>query len=254
VILEEMGVQYGNETVAISFETQTSKNGITVKLEENFRNPQTTYSLTNSYENHKTTQAYKGENIQITQNGKNTLQLQARTELTSNYEPSTLNFNLHNWLTASTNYSVPYSDYYTAGGDDGLTDGVLGSLDFRDGHWQGFFGEDIELIIKNPNTDKTTSSVSMNFYRYINSWIFPPESVLVSASTDGKMFAELDSYSYAEEEMHIRGQEILSPSFSFSPVNANYLKVSVKNIGKVPHWHEASSEPAWIFVDEIIIN
>ena len=94
----------------------------------------------------------------------------------------------------------------------------------------------------------------MNFYRYINSWIFPPESVLVSASTDGKMFTELDSYSYAEEEMHIRGQEILSPSFSFSPVNANYLKVSVKNIGKVPHWHEASSEPAWIFVDEIIIN
>ena len=253
-ILEEMGVQYGNETVAISFETQTAKNGITVKLEENFRNPQTTYSLTNSYENHKTTQAYKGENIQITQNGKNTLQLQAGTELTSNYEPSTLNFNLHNWLTASTDYSVPYSDYYTAGGDDGLTDGVLGSLDFRDGHWQGFFGEDIELIIENPNTDKTTSSVSMNFYRYINSWIFPPESVVVSASTDGKMFTELDSYSYAEEEMHIRGQEILSPSFSFSPVSANYLKVSVKNIGKVPHWHEASSEPAWIFVDEIIIN
>ena len=253
-ILEEMGVQYGNETVAISFETQTAKNGITVKLEENFRNPQTTYSLTNSYENHKTTQAYKGENIQITQNGKNTLQLQAGTELTSNYEPSTLNFNLHNWLTASTDYSVPYSDYYTAGGDDGLTDGVLGSLDFRDGHWQGFFGEDIELIIENPNTDKTTSSVSMNFYRYINSWIFPPESVVVSASTDGKMFTELDSYSYPEEEMHIRGQEILSPSFSFSPVSANYLKVSVKNIGKVPHWHEASSEPAWIFVDEIIIN
>ncbi|MFK7757757.1 MAG: hypothetical protein AB8B53_12575, partial [Flavobacteriales bacterium] len=144
--------------------------------------------------------------------------------------------------------------YYTAGGTDGLTDGVLGSLDFRDGHWQGFFGDDVELIIKNPNEQKEVSSVSMNFYRYINSWIFPPESVSISVSNDGVNYQRLDSFDYAEKEMHVRGKEILPASFEFEPIQANYLKISIENIGEVPYWHEASSEPAWVFVDEVAVN
>lgn len=251
--LDKKGVLYGNETVAISIVTKTNKNGITIQLSENLRDPETIYSLSDKGAIREE-QSFKGNLIEIPKNGPSELNISSGEKSAENKENLVFSFNHHTWLTAQTNYSALFNKYYTAGGKNGLTDGVLGSLDFRDGHWQGFFGEDVELIIENPNADKTISSVSMNFYRYINSWIFPPESVLISVSTDGKIFTELDSYSYAEEEMHIRGQEILSPSFSFSPVNADYLKVSVKNIGKVPHWHEASSEPAWIFVDEIIIN
>lgn len=251
--LDKRGVLYGNETVAISIETKTDKNGITVQLTENLRDPETIYSMSSANTIQKEN-TFTGNLIEIPKNATSQLNISSGEKSAENKEDLLLSFNHHAWLTASTDYSVPYSDYYTAGGEDGLTDGVLGSLDFRDGYWQGFFGDDIDLIIENPNTDKAISSVSMNFYRYINSWIFPPESVVISVSTDGKMFTELDAYSSAEEEMHIRGQDILSPSFSFSPVSANYLKVNIKNIGKVPHWHEASSEPAWVFLDEIIIN
>lgn len=252
--LKDLGVQYGNETMAISVNTQTEKDKITVQLSENLRNPKTTYTLLNSQYPLDSVYEFTGEKIDVDQHGINTLNVSCFNVSTSNTELLTLNFNRHNWLTAPVKYSVPFSDYYTAGGESGLTDGVLGSLDFRDGHWQGFFGDDIELIIENPNENKEVSSVSMNFYRYINSWIFPPESVVVSASTDGTTYVELDKYAYAEEEMHARGQEVLTSSYSFTPVNVNYLKVEIINIGKVPHWHEASSEPAWVFVDEIIVK
>jgi len=260
-ILDRKSVLYGNETVAISIATETTKDGITVQLTENLRSPETTYTLIQKENLNKSDNQFKGEKIKVDRTGKNTLNISSGNSKTSNLpdrqaglELQTINFNHHNWLTSPVNYSVPFSDYYTAGGKDGLADGVLGSLDFRDGRWQGFFGDDVELIIENPNEDKTISSVSINFYRYINSWIFPPESVSISYSTDGEEFESIDSIDFKEEDMHVRGKEILSPSFSFKSLDANYIKVSIKNIGKVPHWHEASGEPAWVFVDEIIVN
>ncbi len=33
-----------------------------------------------------------------------------------------------------------------------------------------------------------------------------------------------------------------------------YLKLKVKNVGKVPSWHEAAGSDAWIFIDEIIVK
>lgn len=34
---------------------------------------------------------------------------------------------------------------YSAGGKDALIDGLEGSLDFRDGFWQGYFGKDLNV-------------------------------------------------------------------------------------------------------------
>ena len=253
-ILEKMDVKYGNETVAISPQIKTEKNDISVQLTENLRNPKTTYSIENSQHQSNTPKDYEGEKININQAGRNTLNVNSAHAKSSNFELLTLDFNLHKWLTSQVDYSVTYSDYYTAGGDQGLTDGVLGSIDFRDGHWQGFFGEDVELILENPNEVKSISSISMNFYRYINSWIFPPENLTVSVSEDGQSWTKVGTTSYSEEDMHTRGKDILSSSFSFDNIAANFLKVNIKNIGKVPHWHEASGEPAWVFIDELIIN
>ncbi len=253
-VLDKKGVNYGNETVAITVSTKTTKDGITVQLTENLRNQKTTYKVLSEQNLLDAVYEFNGQDIKIEERGKSIVHVSSETNQTENYELLTINFNKHNWLTSTVDYSVKYSDYYSAGGKDGLTDGVLGSLDFRDGRWQGFFGDDVELIIQNPNEDKTISSVSMNFYRYINSWIFPPKSVSIFYSKDGKVFKPIDSIDFQEEEMHIRGKEILSPSFSFKPLEANYIKISIENIGKVPLWHEASGEPAWVFIDEIIVN
>ncbi len=251
--LDIRGVMFGSETVAVSVETNTNREGITVQITENLRNPETTYSF-DSKGGFQDGDHFEGEIINVPQNSESKLLISSGVKSSANQEEISISFNHHSWLAAHVEYSVPFSDYYTAGGTDGLTDGVLGSLDFRDGHWQGFFGDDVELIIENPNENKKISSVSMNFYRYINSWIFPPESVSIAISQDGATYTELDTQLYAENEMHVRGKEIITSYFNFEPADAKYLKVIIKNIGKVPHWHEASSEPAWVFLDEVVVK
>ncbi len=255
-MLEDMNVTYGNETVAISIQTQTVKDQISVTVKENLRDPETIYSFKKTVETKDKPILFKGELIKIPKNQKSQLYIGSgiKNSKLENRESITISFDHHNWLSSHIDYSVPFSDYYTAGGEKGLTDGVLGSLDFRDGHWQGFFGEDIELIIQNPNEDKTISSVSMNFYRYINSWIFPPESVEISVSKDGKNWTKTGSISNSDNEMHVRGKKILSTDFTFESTSAHFLKITIKNIGKVPHWHEASGEPAWVFIDEVAVR
>ena len=40
-----------------------------------------------------------------------------------------------------------YSEKYSAGGDNGVVNGIRGTIDFHDGNWQGYEGVDFEAII-----------------------------------------------------------------------------------------------------------
>ncbi|MBL4709403.1 MAG: hypothetical protein JKY48_13280 [Flavobacteriales bacterium] len=37
-------------------------------------------------------------------------------------------------------------------------------------------------------------------------------------------------------------------------INLKSLRIKIKNIGKVPDWHEAAGSDAWIFIDEIQVK
>ena len=86
---------------------------------------------------------------------------------------------------AEVSYSKPFSSWYTAGGPDGLVNSVLGSTDFRDGCWQGFWGIDPEIVLDLRGPVRL-SSVELPFYQYTNSWIFIPPRVKVAYSADGQ--------------------------------------------------------------------
>ncbi len=252
--LENKGVSYGKETVAFKINTSVANNQLKIELKDQLRNSKTTYQIAEGDKDISESTLYT-EPIVIEQYGEQLYEFYTTSDNNKTEESSgSLKVNLHSFLDADVDYTVKYSDYYTAGGDKGLSDGVLGSLDFRDGHWQGFFGDDAEITMQNPNSNQPFSHISMNFYRYINSWIFPPESVSLSVSDDGENFQEMMRFSFKDEEKHVRGKSILAADFPLIDITAKYLRVNIKNIGKVPHWHEASGEPAWIFIDEIVVN
>lgn len=148
---------------------------------------------------------------------------------------------------------TPYSEYYTAGGDLGLLDGLLGSLDFRDGRWQGFYGEHFEAIV-DLGSSQSISSISTNFYQYNNSWIFLPKSVTYSYSSDGETWIDLKTLT-PEAEPKRREKFIESFGNEMSEnVSARFVKVQAENILKVPDWHEAAGSKAWLFIDEIAVK
>ncbi len=160
-------------------------------------------------------------------------------------------FAFHRALACSVDYQNSYEKWYSAGGDVALVNGTLGSLNFRDGQWQGFSGQDASLII-DLKQEINVEEVKANFYHYNNAWIFRPESFKVEASGDQKDWVML-GVDPAKTSASQRGKSIETFSVS-TKKKARYLRITAKNIGEVPNWHEAAGSKAWVFIDEIIVN
>jgi hexosaminidase len=163
-------------------------------------------------------------------------------------------FDVHAAVNKNVEYETPFSEWYTAGGNKGLVDSKLGTLDFRDGSWQGFWGKDMECIIDFDNKIKGISSISANFYQYSNSWIFIPQEMRAEISDDGKNWTGWGKV-ISEVDLKLRGKFIHKLTIDNGEKKSfRYLKIKVKNVGKVPSWHEAAGSDAWIFMDEISVK
>lgn len=159
----------------------------------------------------------------------------------------------HKAINAKVIYGSSYSEWYTAGGESGLVDGKLGTLNFRDGGWQGFWGDDLELVLK-LNQVTEINSVTAHFYQYNNSWIFIPTEMSVEVSSDGENWKSMGAITSGNNPKK-RGQYIQSIQVESDVMEVvNFIRLSAKNIGIVPDWHEAAGSEAWIFVDEIIVK
>jgi hexosaminidase len=148
-------------------------------------------------------------------------------------------------------YFKPYSYRYTAGGDGALTDGLRGTTNHRDGGWQGYLGNDMEVIIDLGKVD-SIMSVSATFLQLQASWIFMPDTVIISLSQDGKRFHSINEI---RNDVPKKTDRPIIKQFSqgFPMTKARYIKVRAINPGVCPPWHEGAGEPCWLFADEIVV-
>jgi hexosaminidase len=149
------------------------------------------------------------------------------------------------------NYYQPYSYRYTAGGDGALTDGLRGTTNHRDGCWQGFLGNDMDVIIDLGKID-SIMSVSVAFLQNSVNWIFMPDTVIISLSRDGKRFHSINEL-WNDVPKKTDRPIIKQFSQGFPMTKARYIKVRAKNPGVCPPWHEGAGEPCWLFTDEIVV-
>lgn len=181
------------------------------------------------------------------------LKIQAFKNEVAYGEPVFEKTTLHNALGKSVKYNQEYSHWYTASGDYGLVDGLTGSLNFRDGHWQGFDSVGVDVII-DLETKQKVQMVSANFYQYNNAWIFFPTNVEVFLSKDGVNWSSIGNtqtdISEKERGKHIFTAQLENPKKK----KVRYIRFKAKNIGPVPDWHEAAGSDSWIFMDEIIVE
>ncbi|MBK9284395.1 MAG: GH92 family glycosyl hydrolase [Sphingobacteriaceae bacterium] len=155
------------------------------------------------------------------------------------------------------NYSIrlktAYNKQYTAGGADGVIDGIYGSENWRKGEWQGYQYKDFDCVIDLKKTIPV-HHVSANFLQDSRSWILFPKQLEISISSDGKTFKKLESLSSdvdpKKEEIIIKK---LKKSFEKS-IQTRYIRIKAINFGELPEWHLGHGDGAFIFVDEIEIN
>ncbi len=149
-------------------------------------------------------------------------------------------------------YAVPFSPNYPAKEELTLTDGLVGSnTKFRDGHWQGFYGESLDVLI-DLEEEQTINTIDVGCFQYNLSWILMPKSIRIYSSDDGINFEELVSFQNTispQKEGQFRHQYSLLCS-----ARTRYIRLVAENFGVLPDWHPAAGSQAWLFVDEIMIR
>lgn len=151
-------------------------------------------------------------------------------------------------------YANDYDEWYPSSGTFALTDGKLGSYNFRDGNWQGFWGKDLDIIL-DMGSEKLISKITLNFLEYENAWIMKPRKIVVSYSNDNNTCYNVKNpVIIPVNAASIEGITVNPYIVNFDEFKARYIRVQVENYGKLPSSHEAAGQDAWLFIDEIIVE
>lgn len=246
VILDFRNVQYGMEDVAFTLETYFEDEAY-IKLNPGMRN----LSFQYQWENTLTPTPYS-DPILFNQSG----QLEIFTFKNDKQlgEPQSFIMKNHKARFSPVAYKNKWNNYYPAAGNFALVDGKTGSLNFRDGNWQGFWGEDLEVTL-DFGEKKAISSITMHFLEYSNAWIMKPVDFELFISDDNIKFQSVHiKKTIPINSAVVDGISVNPYILQFDELQTIYLKVIAKNYGKLPQSHEAAGQDAWLFIDEIIVE
>ena len=164
------------------------------------------------------------------------------------------NFTFNKATRKDVNLTYPYSEKYSAGGTNALTDGMRGSDTFRGGDksWQGYQGTDFEALIDLGESTKV-NKISIGFFQASSSWIVFPEYVEFYISEDGLNFKEVQKII---NESSLRNPDWVQKDFiaSLGNINGRYVKIFAKNLTELPSFHPEAGGKPWLMIDEIIVE
>lgn len=154
------------------------------------------------------------------------------------------------------NYSIKinsiYNSQYSAGGEDGVIDGIYGAENWKKGEWQGYQNQDFEAIIDLKELKKITQ-ISANFLQDSRSWILMPTKIEFYVSTNNEDFSLVKSIT---TDIDPKNTDIVIQKYNeeIKPTEVRYVKVKAYNFGKLPEWHQGFGSDAFIFIDEIEVQ
>jgi hexosaminidase len=159
---------------------------------------------------------------------------------------------LHKGVGKTVRYNNPYTGRYVSD-DTYLVDGLNGSLNPSDGYWQGFEGEDVDLLL-DLGTTYSVTSLSTTFLEGKNSIIIAPSVVEFEVSLNG---VDFQRFSNAVSAVVERGENALRRRFQSKlpePQQIRFIRVRASNGRVCPPGHIEEGLPAWLYIDEIVVN
>lgn len=243
--LSNFGVFKIPPEILIEPEISSFSNSIDVKLKSDTKNARIFYTLDGN-EPDQTSTLYK-DGIKLT----NTTIITA-IAITSEGKKSLPVSKLFNKAKYKIDYKTKYSDKYPANGDLTLVDGKISVPNFNNGEWLGFNGDDVDVIIDLEQVINI-SQVDAGFLTDTKSFIFLPEYIDVSFSTDGVSFSNPLRISNSNP-INKNDKQRISFIKNVEGVKTRYVHIVAKNMGICPDWHKGAGEKAWIFCDEINIR
>ncbi|HTY37379.1 MAG TPA: glycoside hydrolase family 20 zincin-like fold domain-containing protein [Bacteroidota bacterium] len=145
-----------------------------------------------------------------------------------------------------------YNRAYSAGGTMGLLDGLRGSDNFADGRWQGYQGQDLDIVI-DLGTSTPVKNISIGFLQNSFSWILMPEKVQIFVSNEPEKYV-LTKEILNTVDPREDGAIIRDFAAGFTQLTTRFIRIVAKNPGKLPSWHQSAGSDSYIFADEIIVE
>ena len=151
----------------------------------------------------------------------------------------------HKAIDKKVSYSPLYHKSYQGQGEATLTNVIRGTKNFHDGQWLGWLGDDVTLTLDLEQATEVRE-VRIGVMDAQASGIYFPVKFMVSLSNDGKNYREVATHN---EPCVVRGKATLKDFvLKFSPTEARYIKLTLKNVKTPPKGGDA-----WLFIDEILV-
>ncbi len=148
-------------------------------------------------------------------------------------------------------YLSTFSTKYSGQGPYTLINGQRGNVNnSNDPEWQGWDGNDMEVILDLGEIQKTRK-ITVGFFQNQSSWIFLPKQVMISMSTNGRNFNEIYNQTLPLTN------DLVNKSVQHTVIVNNttrYIKIKAFNVGTCPPWHPGSGSKAWLFADEVLVE
>ena len=167
----------------------------------------------------------------------------------SNYSTAHFFKRPNNWTIS---LKSTHNPQYTAGGDNGIIDGIHGETNWRKGEWQGYQSHNFECVV-DLQKEVTVKKFSSSYLQDSRSWILMPTKVEYYTSNDNLNFSLASTI---ENDIEAKDNDLRIKYFEaeISPQKARFVKVVAYNAGKLPLWHQGAGGDAFIFIDEINIK
>ena len=146
----------------------------------------------------------------------------------------------------------PINEQYKFNGITTLVDGLQGNGNYKTGRWIAFRGNDMDVTIDLCRVEEI-SSVTFHNCVEKGDWIFDVRSVAIEVSEDGENFERVFFGEYPEMQESDRNG-LYEHKQTFAPVKARYVRIVASPENVMPDWHPGKGFPAFLFVDEIVVN
>ena len=145
-----------------------------------------------------------------------------------------------------------YRPEYSGGGEDALLNGAIGSMDYKDGNWQGFYGTDCDIEL-DFGKKENLNSIKINFNTNPYDWILMPKTMKVLTSDDGVNYKEYKTFDIYEEVEKSK-TTIVRRNLDVKGLSSRYVRIIIENPGIIPEGLPGYNNPSWMFMDEIICD
>ena len=119
-------------------------------------------------------------------------------------------------------------------------------------NWVGFKKDDFDINIDlGENSDY--QKITIGFLQNQHNRSFLPTRITFLKSDDSRRYDEFhtENIPTSQEDSTVKRVDITQEIPNY---NNRYLRIIGKNISNCPSWHKNAGQPAYIFVDEIILE